>query len=61
VSYVLLRIIGQAMMGSSIDLVITAQGMIIWLGLVVVLAVVASLIPARNAARMTIREVLAYE
>lgn len=61
VSYALLQIIGQAMMGSSIELSITAQGMIIWLGVVVVLAIVASLLPAHNAARLTIREVLAYE
>ncbi len=32
-----------------------------WLGLVVMLSVVASLLPARNASRLTIREVLAYE
>jgi putative ABC transport system permease protein len=35
--------------------------MVIWLLLVVLLAVVASMLPARNAARLTIREVLAYE
>ncbi|HSR46707.1 MAG TPA: FtsX-like permease family protein [Anaerolineales bacterium] len=61
VSYALLQIIGRAMMGSSIELSITAQGMVIWLGVVVLLAIVASLLPARNAARLTIREVLAYE
>lgn len=61
VSYVLLQIIGQAMMGSAIELVFTAEGMVIWLLLVVLLAVVASMLPARNAARLTIREVLAYE
>jgi putative ABC transport system permease protein len=33
----------------------------IWLVLVIILSLLASLIPARNAARMTIREVLAYE
>jgi putative ABC transport system permease protein len=49
------------MMGSQIDLAITAQGVVIWLAVVVLLAVVASLLPARNAARLTIREVLAYE
>ena len=30
-------------------------------GLVLVLSVIASIVPARNAARLTIREVLAYE
>jgi putative ABC transport system permease protein len=61
VSYFLLRIIGKAMMGSSLELATAPQGMAIWLLAVVLLAVVASLLPARNAARLTIREVLAYE
>jgi putative ABC transport system permease protein len=61
VSYVLLRIIAEAMMGSSLELSTTPQGMVIWLAVVVLLAVVASILPARNAARLTIREVLAYE
>jgi putative ABC transport system permease protein len=37
------------------------QGFVIWLAVVVALSVVASIVPARNAARLTIREVLAYE
>jgi putative ABC transport system permease protein len=36
-------------------------GFLIWLGLVILLAVFASILPARSAARLTIREVLAYE
>ncbi|MFN8473104.1 MAG: FtsX-like permease family protein [Anaerolineae bacterium] len=36
-------------------------GVIAWLVLVVVLASVASFVPARNAARLTVREVLAYQ
>ncbi len=34
---------------------------IFWLAIVLVLSVLASVMPARNAARLTIREVLAYE
>jgi putative ABC transport system permease protein len=37
------------------------SGLLIWLGLVVILSAVASFVPARNAARLTVREVLAYE
>jgi len=33
----------------------------LWLGLIVTIAVVASLIPAQNAARLTIRDTLVYE
>ena len=61
ISLMLLQIIGQAMLNSVIPLSITPGGFLIWLGVVVVLSAVASLLPARNAARLTIREVLAYE
>ena len=35
--------------------------LLIWLGLVVLLSAVAGLLPARNAMRLTVREVLVYE
>jgi putative ABC transport system permease protein len=37
------------------------DGFAIWLGAVLALSVLASILPARNAAKLTIREVLAYE
>jgi len=61
ISAVLLKIISQAMMGSKMDLAFTTQGVFIWLAVVIVLSFIASILPARNAARLTIREVLAYE
>ena len=61
ISFLLLRIITMAMMGTSMDLSITPEGMFIWLAVVIILAFIASIIPARNAARLTINEVLAYE
>jgi putative ABC transport system permease protein len=39
----------------------TPTGFLIWLGVVTLLSVTASVLPAYNAARLTIREVLAYE
>jgi putative ABC transport system permease protein len=42
-------------------LAFTFSGNLIWLGLVVLLSALASVIPAINASRLTIREVLAYE
>ncbi len=42
-------------------LVLTPYGNLIWLGVVLLLAVLASVVPAYNATRLTIREVLAYE
>jgi putative ABC transport system permease protein len=61
ISYVLLKIVSEAMMGSLMPLTITYQGTLIWLGAVLTLSIVASILPARNAASLTIREVLAYE
>jgi putative ABC transport system permease protein len=34
---------------------------LLWLAVVLVLSVLASVMPARNAARLTIQEVLSYE
>jgi putative ABC transport system permease protein len=61
ISYLLLKIISEAMIDAPLPLAFTTQGIFIWLGVVTVLAVLASVLPARNAARLTIREVLAYE
>jgi putative ABC transport system permease protein len=61
ISSLLLTIITTAMNIAAIPATFTAQGMAIWLVVVLVLTVLASVWPARNAARLTIREVLAYE
>jgi putative ABC transport system permease protein len=61
ISFVLLRLISSAMLGADMQLRITIEGFLIWLAVVVILSTVASMWPARNAARLTIREVLAYE
>jgi putative ABC transport system permease protein len=61
ISFVLLRTISTAIMGTIMPLRITPLGFAIWLGVVIFLSVVASMWPARGAARLTIREVLAYE
>jgi len=61
ISTALLTIIGQAMMGSAVKMVFTPLGLLLWLVIVVVLSIFASILPAWNAARLTINEVLAYE
>jgi len=53
--------ISQAIFDAPSTLGFTPTGFGIWLGVVVVLSFVASVIPARNASRLTIREVLSYE
>lgn len=61
ISSALLGIISTSMMGSDMRLVFTPAGIVYWFGVVTVLSVVASMLPARSAARLTINEVLSYE
>ena len=61
ITYLLSDIISLAIFQSPIAVYFTYQGFAIWLLVVLALSAVASILPARNAARLTIREVLAYE
>ena len=61
ITYLLSSIISSAIFHSQIGVHFTFTGFLIWLLVVLALSVVASILPARNAARLTIREVLAYE
>ena len=61
ISSALLTILGTTMMGSAMQMIFTPFGALLWLAIVVVLSIFASILPARNAARLTINEVLAYE
>jgi putative ABC transport system permease protein len=60
-TYGLSYIVSVAVFQTPIAVVFTYIGYTIWFALVLVLSTVASILPARNAARLTIREVLAYE
>jgi len=60
-TYLLSYIVSVAIFQTPITVVFTYLGYAIWLGLVLILSTFASILPARNAARLTIREVLAYE
>jgi putative ABC transport system permease protein len=55
------EILSHAIFDAPSVLSITPVGFVIWLVLVIVLSVAASVLPARNAAHLTIREVLSYE
>jgi len=57
----LLLVIISKTLGTPMDLNFTPLGILLWLGVIIVLSIVASILPARNAARLTINEVLAYE
>ena len=61
ITYLLSDIVSVAIFQSPIAVHFTYQGFAIWLLVVLALSAVASILPARNAASLTIREVLAYE
>jgi len=60
-TYLLSSIVSNAVFATPIAVEFTYLGYVIWLGLVILLSSLASVLPARSAARLTIREVLAYE
>jgi putative ABC transport system permease protein len=60
-TYLLSYIVSVAVFETPITVVFTWLGYAIWFGLVLILSVLGSILPARNAASLTIREVLAYE
>jgi putative ABC transport system permease protein len=61
ITNLLSNIISMAIFKSKGIFAFTIQGFVIWLVVVIILSILASVLPARNATRMTIREVLAYE
>jgi putative ABC transport system permease protein len=61
IRFVMLSIIATSIQSNPIALSYTLKGVVVWLGVVILLSAVSSMLPARNAARLTIREVLAYE
>jgi putative ABC transport system permease protein len=61
ISSLLATVIGKTLLESDLPLQFTPVGILLWLAVVVILSVVASVAPARSAARLTINQVLAYE
>lgn len=61
ISKILSDSISQALFDAQSSFGLTPTGFVVWLLAVIVLSVLASVLPARNAARLTIREVLSYE
>jgi putative ABC transport system permease protein len=53
--------VGIAMLQVPLSYTFSFAGVLLWLGLVVVLAAVASFLPAWNASRLSVKDVLAYE
>jgi putative ABC transport system permease protein len=54
-------IVNLAIFNHRTDFALTAWGFVVWLGVVLLMSASASILPARSASRLTIREVLAYQ
>jgi putative ABC transport system permease protein len=53
--------VGMLTINTPITYTVPPIGILLWLGLVVLLSVIASYVPAQSAASLSVREVLAYE
>lgn len=60
-SQVLTNTVGIALLQAAPTYIFSTNGAFLWLGIVLVLAFLASLLPARRASLLTVREVLSYE
>jgi putative ABC transport system permease protein len=61
ISSSLARIIGLSFMDYPMTATVSPSGILAWALIVIVISVIASLLPALRAARLTVTEVLAYE
>ncbi|MCB0197053.1 MAG: ABC transporter permease, partial [Anaerolineae bacterium] len=55
------RLIGEQFLSAPLEYSFSTTGVLLWLAVVIVLSTIASFLPAWNASRVTVREVLAYE
>jgi putative ABC transport system permease protein len=60
-SKALSNVVGESIMQATLSYTYSMEGVGLWLALVLILAALASFWPARNASRVTVRDVLAYE
>jgi putative ABC transport system permease protein len=61
ISLLLDNVVGISILKSPLKYEFSYDGFFIWLALILIISVLACAIPARNATRLTVREVLAYE
>ena len=53
--------LGMSLLARPLDYIFSVPALLLWLGMVIAISVIASALPAQNAARLTIREAIAYE
>jgi putative ABC transport system permease protein len=52
--------LGQAMFGANLDYQYDFSAVLIWLGVILAISILASIMPARSATQISVRESLAY-
>jgi putative ABC transport system permease protein len=52
--------LGQAMFDADLDYQYNFTAVLVWLGVILAISILASIIPARDATRISVRESLAY-
>jgi putative ABC transport system permease protein len=53
--------LGNSLLARPLDYIFSIPAVLTWLGLMLVISVIASIIPAQSAAKLTIRDALVYE
>jgi len=53
--------LGNSLLARPLDYIFSVPAVLMWLGLMVIISIIASLVPAQSAARLTIRDALVYE
>ncbi|MDA8219043.1 MAG: FtsX-like permease family protein [Dehalococcoidales bacterium] len=61
ISQLLSYTVGVSMLNAALSYQYSINGAVLWLAVVVILSLLASILPARSASRLSVREVLAYE
>jgi putative ABC transport system permease protein len=61
ISRMLSDAVGTSLLEAPLSYTFSTQGALLWLAIVLILSALASILPAWNASRLTVREVLAYE
>jgi putative ABC transport system permease protein len=56
----LAKVLGQAMFDANLDYQYDYFAVLIWLGIILVISTLASILPARNATQISVRDSLAY-
>jgi len=55
------RLLGNAMFGQPFASIFVPEGLVLWLTIIIIISMVASLLPAQRASQISIREALSYE